>query len=101
MATVDEIGEVRLKADEHDNSEPFTDDYLASLIDALGVNATIASVWRTKAARFAKLVDVTEAGASHKFSDLFKQASLMAAQWEADNVTETSGRPVVNSIVRT
>lgn len=41
---------------------------------------TAATIWREKAAGYAELVDITEAGSSRKNSDLYKRAKELAAE---------------------
>lgn len=101
MATVDEITQVRLNANVPDDVEPYTDSYISGLIDGLGVDKATASIWRSKAASVADLVDVTEAGASHKMSDLFKHYTAMADKWDDIDEEATSGTgPKVKVIER-
>lgn len=87
MATVDEVASVRLNINEPTQS-PFTDLFVAALIDDLGsIEAASASAWRAKAASYANLVNETEAGTSHAFSDLHKNALAMAAAFDSTNVS--------------
>lgn len=44
--------------------------------------AAAAVIWRVKAASYADLVDISEAGSSRKNSDLFKNAISMAEWFE-------------------
>jgi hypothetical protein len=109
MATADEIAEVRRNTNEPDDTGGFTDALIGTLVDTLGlVSLASGAVWRTKAAKYADLVDVSEAGASRKMSDLFKHATAMADHWDAVGATEIEdttspgiGRAVVHPIVRT
>lgn len=104
MATEAEIAYVRRNAALADNDAFYTDEVLGAMIDASGTDDTVASIWETKAASFVTSVDVTEAGASHKFSDVYKNAAAMAAYWRkklADAADpESSGRVKVRKIVR-
>lgn len=101
MATPSDILTVRTNTDEPTEVN-YTDVQLSDLIDALGVAGASAQVWEWKAARFSSMVDVTEAGASHKNSDLAKNALAMAKQYQSQTalVVETSGRPIVRQIER-
>lgn len=106
MATEAEIAYVRRMASEPTETI-FSDEMISAMIDADGTDATIASIWETKAASFVTSVDVTEAGASHKFSDVYKNAAAMAAYWRkklADAVDDeeeaATGRVKVRKIVR-
>jgi len=83
MAEAAELLETRLNVDEP-GDDTFTDDYIMGLIDALGVDAASAKLWRQKAAKYASLVNVSEAGASHAFSDLHKHALAMSEKFDAE-----------------
>lgn len=103
MASEAEVAEVRANTAQPDDVAPYTDDYINGLIDAGSVTSATLSIWRSKAANYASLVDVQEAGASHKFSDLFKHANDMIKIWStalAEEDAAASGYPVVNEIVR-
>lgn len=80
MATDADIAYVRRNTSELTDAN-YSDETIGLMIDASGVDETIAFIWEEKAAKYVSAVDVTEAGASHKFSDLFKNASAMAAYW--------------------
>lgn len=98
MATAAEISVVRLGTNEPEDTNGFTDDVISTLIDEGDTDSATASIWRRKAAKYAELVDTTEAGASHKFSDLHKNALAMAAQYDTAEVE--SARAKVHKIVR-
>lgn len=106
MASTSDIAAVRLNTNEPE-AETFSDEYLGGLIDASGVTGASATVWEQKAASLSDEVDVTEAGASHKFSGLFTQAQKMADYWRAKAGTSdegsgaTEGRTRVRTINRT
>jgi hypothetical protein len=105
MATADELAEVRRNTD-----EPTEDRYphptLLGLIDSVGILRTSAVVWRWKAAEYAKMVDVSEAGSSQKLSDLYNNAIGMAKQFDSladaseTSSTSTRGRAQVYVIDR-
>jgi hypothetical protein len=104
MASTSEITQLRKNIGEHDASGGYDDEYLEGLIDASDVTGATIAVWREKAAKFSGLVDTTEAGASHKASDLFRHAKEMLTTWESVNSTvtvETNERVRVKRIVRT
>jgi len=82
VATEEQIAEVRQNTNEP-TEETFDDVYVESLIDSGGVEKASAIIWRKKAAKFAELVDVEEAGARHDFSDLQKNALKMAEVFDA------------------
>lgn len=102
MAAVNEIAAVRLNTGLNDNVDPWTDDSIGDLVDQFGVDGASAAIWRSLAASYSTKVDVTEAGATHKFSDLFKNAQAMATKYESlvSVVVSTTSAPRVNSIVR-
>lgn len=81
MATASEIIAVRKNVNEP-SEESFSDEAVAELIDSDGVDLASAAIWRTKAAAFSEMVDTSEAGASRKASDLFKNANAMAEHFE-------------------
>lgn len=83
MASPSDIAIVRLNINEPDDSNGFTDEVIGDLINAQGVAGASSSVWLQKAAQWSTLTDVTEAGATHKFSDLSKNALLMAKSFGA------------------
>jgi hypothetical protein len=66
---------------------------LQDIIDANtgNLNAAAAELWSMKAARFASLVDTTEAGASRKMSQLATQAQAMAKHYGGGDTVGTSG----------
>jgi len=96
VASVQEIAEVRYNTNEPNDAEPFTDVVVSDLIDAGGVNSASAVIWRRKAASASDYVDVTEAGSSHKFSDLQDNYLEMAKLFdEAD-----AGSPEAEAEIR-
>lgn len=107
MATSDQIALVHRNIDEP-TEDNYTDAYIQSLIDASGVNGASAIIWEQKSAGLVGKVNVTEAGASHSFSDLHKNALNMAKEFrnaqvadDAAIVTGNAGRVHVRKIVRT
>lgn len=103
MATEAEIAYVRRNVNEPTDTF-YTDEIIAELIDAGGTDSAIASIWEEKSASAASSVDVTEAGASHKFSDVYKAYAAQASYWrkkvDADTDPELSARVKVRKIVR-
>lgn len=106
MADAGQVAEVRSNTDEPKDSEDFTNTILEGLIDAHGVNGASAIVWRRKAAKYAELVNVSEAGSSHALGDLQKKALDMAtlyeglAQSEVGTTGGATGRARVHVIDR-
>lgn len=106
MASASDITEVRSNTGFSDNEDPWTDEVLGALIDGGSVAGATAHIWAQKVVEASELVDVTEAGASHKFSDIFKNAAAMRDYWEKRRQEEVNppvlaGRIVVRKIVRT
>lgn len=104
MATQPEIDEVRANTDEPTDKN-WSDLGLGELVDSNGVNGASSIIWRRKAASYAKLVDTSEAGASHAFSDLHKNALEMADRFELLSISDggalgTTGRAKVHVIDR-
>lgn len=97
MASAEAIAELREKIG--DDTEPYTypDEVLNALIDqADGDTDQVASgIWRRKAASYAEMVDVSEAGSSRKNSDLFKNATAMA-DWYGNQGGSEGGLPGVD-----
>jgi hypothetical protein len=104
MATSGDILIVRNNTNEGDDTSEFTSDFISALIDEQGVVGASATIWESKTAQLVEEVDVTEAGASHKFSDLFVHAKQMSEYWrkKADVivVSATTGRVRVKVINR-
>lgn len=106
MADAADIASVRRATDEPSEQE-YADTLLESMVDTYGVSGTVARIWNEKAGKFAAQVDVTEAGASHKFSDLSKNALAMAKRYqemadaEATPAVPESGRIKIKKIERT
>lgn len=91
MATETDIETLRLLTDVSDDP-PYTDEYLAALIDAEGtVDMAAVVVWRQKAAKLAGYVDTTESGSSRKLSQMHEQALKMADAQQGQVIVE-SGR---------
>lgn len=102
MASPGDIQQVRINTNEF-GSDPYPDQLISDKIDALGVAGASASMWEEKAGKYADLADVSEAGASHKFSDLSKNALAMWKHWTDQQVVEVpvaEGHPVVRVIER-
>ena len=90
MAAPEDIVIVRNNTNEPTET-PYTDEYLGGLVDALGVTGATVTIWEQKVARFSSAIDVTEAGATHKFSSLFDNAVKMLAYWKGVLNGETPG----------
>lgn len=81
----------------------FSDDDLQLLIDANPGNLERAAYdgWRTKAAHFANLVDVTDGNASRAMSDLMDNADKMVKIFARSSLGPTEGRTRIGRIRRT
>lgn len=83
MATSGQITFVREKTNML-SSTTFSDEDISAKIDDAGdVFLAIADIWRSKAAKYADLVNVSEAGASQALGDLQAKALAQAAYYEA------------------
>lgn len=104
MADASDILEVRRNTAETEAESTYTDEVIGGYVDDLGVAGASAKVWEEKAAEYAELVNVSEAGSSHSFSDLHKHAVTSASYWSAKYTAEStvvvSQRPKVKKIVR-
>lgn len=100
MATAGDIRTVRQNIDEP-TEESYDDELIAALIDAGGIDVASATIWRRKAAGYATLVSVSEAGASHSFGELYKNAISMAEVFSKPvTAAATSRAAVVTKIDR-
>jgi hypothetical protein len=102
MADASAIAEVRANTNVDEDDEEFTTTVISDLLDSVGenVNSASAIIWRRKAAKYAELVDVTEAGSTRALGDLQDKALRMAASFEALAYQAVSGRPRIKTIVR-
>ncbi len=93
MANAADIARLRELISEPDDNEPrFSNARLSEEIDLQGsVVSAAASMWRLKAAEAADLVNTSEAGSSHSFSELHKNALRMAAHFDSMPTDGTSG----------
>lgn len=100
MASASDIATVRRNVDEP-TTDTYTDEEIGSYIDADSVAGASAVIWREKAAAASDLVDVTEAGATHKMSELRKAYLANAAYYDGLAVAVPgAGAPKVKKIVR-
>jgi hypothetical protein len=98
MASASDIAQVRRNTGEPTTTN-YTDQVISDYIDVVGVAGASARIWEEKAATWADLVNTTEAGASHAFSDLNKNATAQAKYWHDQELKPTTG-PVVHTIER-
>lgn len=83
MATAEQIAEVRVATREYVNVEPFTNDYISSMIDQYGIIGAEQRIWIAKRNQAATLVDTSEGGSSRKNSQVFDQYSKIVAGYES------------------
>lgn len=106
MASEAEVLQVRRNADEP-GEDPYSTDYIRSLVDTLGgVQQATAQLWQEKAARYARLVDTTEAGASRMQSQVYDHALTQVryyggAEAGGAGADGADGRVRIGRIVRT
>jgi hypothetical protein len=81
MASADELAALRRATDTTTADAVYTDGLVTPLIDSLGVNGAAAVIWREKAAKYAAMVNTTEAGSSRSMSDLYAHAIEMAEMY--------------------
>lgn len=93
MASASDVDEVRLNTNVNADDDRFTFAVISSYVDALGVAGASAKIWSQKAATAADLVDISEAGASERLSQLQKAAADMAAFWTAKASDESGVVP--------
>lgn len=100
MATTDQIAELRAAINQPDNTDPFTDTFLSSLIDQYGgVDPAAAKLWEIKAGQVAALVNISEGGSSRSMSDLYTHYLQMADRYSTDT-DATKRAPRTRAIVR-
>lgn len=88
MATEQQILELRRRIAQPDNAEPWTDEYLGSLIDTYGMNIAAAESWEQKAAIVIDLVNISEGGSSRSNGQLHDHYLSQAKRFRD---TETAG----------
>jgi len=84
MATPEQIAELRRKISEPDEAT-YLDATLSMMIDDANgdLDAVAVSIWEEKAATYAELVDISEAGSSRKNGQLYSNALAMAAYFSS------------------
>lgn len=94
MASAGDIRTVRQNVDEP-TEDSYDDELIGALVAVSGVDVASATIWRRKAASFASLVSVSEAGASHSFGELYKNAVSMAEVFSRPVSAVAAGRAAV------
>lgn len=81
MASEAEIDQLRRMVD--DRSAPFTysDTELSDRLDADSAEAVASVIWGEKAAAYADMVNMSEAGSSRNLGDLYKNALTMSTHF--------------------
>jgi hypothetical protein len=102
--TLEDLSVLRHYADEQSDSI-YGDVFLQEVIDRNtgDLYAAAAEVWGMKAARFAKLVNVSESGSSRSLSQKADNARSMAAFYLAQSPTaviDQSGQTATRPIIR-
>lgn len=104
MASAGDIQLVRYNVNEL-TQVPYTDAAIGALVDQWDVIGATIIIWEQKASTYAGLTNVTEAGASHSFGDLHKNALNLLAYWRKRQLEVEApvndGRVQVKKIVRT
>ena len=104
MASPEDIAKLRLLIGEPDDSNGWTDEKLADIIDASSsLNDAASKVWVSKAGTYSSLVDVSESGSSRKLSDMHRNALTMAEYFkdaEEASVPAPTSYPVIQRIRR-
>ena len=87
MASPEALEELRSKIGDTETPYTYTDEVLNALLDAADDDSdkVASNIWRQKAASYAEMVDVSEAGSSRKNSDLFKNATAMAEYYNKED----------------
>jgi hypothetical protein len=91
VASVSDVDDVRLNTNVSEDDDTFTFAVLSGYVDALGVAGASAKVWDQKAAIAADLVDVSEAGASERLSQMQAAAVAQADRWRGVVLVESGG----------
>lgn len=95
MATAEEIAQVRRNTGEPNDTDPYTDAFIDSLLSSVTINGASLHIWREKAASLADLTNVTEGSSSRSLGDLHSKALMMVKMYEelvADEGSGPSGR---------
>lgn len=81
MATPGDVDQVRRNTNVSEDDAVHTFALIESYVDEFGVSGASAKIWLEKAATYADLVDVSEAGATERLGQLKDQAMEMALHW--------------------
>lgn len=100
MATTGDVEQVRRNTNVDEDDPTHTLAVIGGYVDAFGIAGASAKIWREKAAAYADLVDVSEAGASERLGQLREAAFEMAAYWDEQAATD-SGAILLKSRAKT
>lgn len=105
MASNDDYLKLRRLTGETQDKSTYSDADLDLFLAeaASDMNLAAAAIWREKAAAYADLVDISEAGSSRKEGDLYNRALGQAAFFEAaaaGTTTAVEGASTTRAIVR-
>jgi hypothetical protein len=81
MATPEQVAEARALAD-YTDTDPFDDTQLSAMIDSSSVLRVVVTLWNTKAAKYASMVNISESGSSRSLGDAHKNALSMAKYYK-------------------
>lgn len=102
MATEDELAQLRRMVDDVSSPQDYTDEVLSAYVEANGgdLRSAAASIWREKAAKYVKLVDVQEGTSRRSLSAMLDHALAMAKDLEGTEVPGESSSPTTRQIER-
>ena len=104
MATTEQIDQLRRMIDDRNTPYTYSDDELNDRLLGYSLETVASVIWGEKAAGYADMVNMTEAGSSRSLSDLHKNALAMSSHYarlssEEDEV-DPSGFTTVRRITR-
>ncbi len=89
MATADEIAALRRATNILTDADPYTDEYLGTLLDSLGHNGSAEALWLDPAARYTTLANVSEGTSSRSLGQLHDHAMKMVQHFRDAAATPT------------
>lgn len=101
MADATQIADLRRLTGET-GSTTYSDEELSARIDAANgdLRTVAADIWEEKAATYAEMVDISEAGSSRKNGELYKNAIAMHAFFTDEETVSAAGATTTRPIVR-
>lgn len=88
MASTSDVDQVRRNANIDADDEKWTFSVISAYVDLVGVAGATARLWDEKAATYADLVDISEAGAQERLGQLHDHALAQQELWAARYATE-------------